>query len=86
MSQSYYCYVRDSHGDCLEDVFTDSRLCLINSLDFESLINRGYSIEIIDFVSQYETTSSYRSRCRRLSRRTTDYILSYNKLPNKKRL
>ena len=85
MSQNYYCYVRDSFGKCLEDGFTGVVLCILNSLDFVSLINRGYSIEIVDIVD-FSTRPAFRARCRRLSRRVTDYILNYNKLPLKRRI
>ena len=86
MSQIYFCYVRDSYGRILEDGFSDSVLCVLSSLDFPSLINHGYSIEIIDFYFMSPPTRSLLSRYRRISRRITQYIIAYNKLPNKKRL
>ena len=86
MSQNYYCYIRSSCGDYLEDGYTDSSLCVINSLDFEKLFIHGYSIEIIDFVSNIECPPSFLARYRRLSRRTVDYVLLFSKLPNCKRL
>lgn len=85
MSQNYYCYVRDSYGEILVDGFTDVVICRLNSLDFPTLINHGYSIEIIDIVD-FSCCPSLHSRCRRLSRRVTDYILNFNKLPLKRRL
>lgn len=85
MSQNYYCYVRDSYGKCLEDGFTDVVVCIISSLDFPVLINHGYSIEVVDIVD-FSTRPAFRARCRRISRRITEYILNYNKLPTKKRL
>ena len=85
MSKNYYCYVRDSRGKILEDGFTEVVVCHLNSLDFPVLINHGYSIEIVDIVD-FSTRPAFLARCRRISRRITEYILNYNKLPLKRRL
>lgn len=85
MPQNYYCYVRDKFGKCLEDGYTDVVLCIINSLDFPKLIYFGYSIEIVDTLD-FSMSSAMRTRYRRLSYRITEYILSFNKLPLKRRL
>lgn len=86
MSQIYFCYVRDPHCQILDDGLTDDRLCILSSLDFPSLINHGYSIEIIDFFFMTPPDHSLLSRYRRLSLRISQYIITHNKLPNKKRL
>ena len=84
MSQNYYCYVRDSFGECLQDGYSDVIICILNSLDFATLVNHGYSVEILDLVDA--SSREFSLYCRRLSRRTTKYILTYDKLPKRKHL
>lgn len=84
MSQIYFCYVRDFYGRILQDGMTDNVICMLSSLDFGTLVNHGFSIEIIDLVDS--SPRQYYLHCRRVSRRITQYIINYNKLPNKKRL
>ena len=84
MSNIYFCHVRDSFGQILSDDLCSFRVCMLSSLDFETLVFHGYSVEIIDLVDS--SPRSYHSYCRRLSRRTVQYIINFNKLPNCKRL
>lgn len=81
MSQIYFCFVRDHFGRILKDGFGENTTCILSSLDFRTLIDFGYSIEVFDLCEP--TTSEYHEWCLRTSRLTVDYIIEYNKLPKK---
>lgn len=79
MSQIYYCFVRDHFGRILKDGFGDKSACLLSSLDFRTLIDYGYSIEIFDFCEPL--SCEYHERCLRRSHIVTRFVIKHNKLP-----
>ncbi len=84
MSQIYFCCVSDSDRNFLSDSVTDSSACLLSSLDFPQLFAYGYNVTIVDIF--VPLNPSHQRRVRRLSRRISDYICKFGKLPNYKRL
>lgn len=80
MTQNYYCYVREPHGDFIIDGFGDKVLCFLNSSDFTKLLDNGFTIEVFACLD-VPTTRSYLSRCLRTSHRIVNLILKHKHLP-----
>ena len=80
MSKIYFCYIKEKGGQRLVDPVTHTCVCVISSLDFERLNCFGYIVEVLDVY--YVGSASSMKRYRRLSRRISDYIINFGKLPN----